>query len=313
MGRCFELELKPYQLLVLLALCDHANDNGGSCYPSKDLIAHKCGHSSRHVRRAVASLGALGLLKPVAYKHGGRGHATHYQIDLYGDAAKKIEKDKRHGKADSLSPFRGKKPDVSNSQTLTSATEKADISGMQRLTPASAETPLDPSIEPSMDPCSSSAAKWANVTDDMVLRWIDHRVANGEQIRRPNTLAEIILKQGRECDLQDILKLEADRERSAKARRGNQRAEAHRVDVSPPNWLGTPAEAVIQNARKHGAEVPDSWFSFEGLADDGGILISVTKEVREFIAYYYPDLFSHHPDDNRPVRLVERRSQAAAA
>jgi len=105
----------------------------------------------------------------------------------------------------------------------------------------------------------------------------------------------------------------------AKKRVAEQRRhdEARRTELqqqaTPPNWKGTPLQAAIENAKKKGAHVADSWFRFEGEAEDGAILMSAPSEkVRQFIDHHYLDVFSHHPD-GRPLRWVEAKSQAAAA
>ena len=69
--------------LVLLALADWANDDGGSLYPSMSKIARKTCCSESQARRHVHSLVERGLLQVVANPHGGRPGATpHYQIDV---------------------------------------------------------------------------------------------------------------------------------------------------------------------------------------------------------------------------------------
>ncbi|HEX5520199.1 MAG TPA: helix-turn-helix domain-containing protein [Longimicrobiaceae bacterium] len=62
MGEVWELELKPNHLVVLLALADHADHDGGGVFPSQALVAWKTGYGERQVRRIVAELEAEGLL-----------------------------------------------------------------------------------------------------------------------------------------------------------------------------------------------------------------------------------------------------------
>lgn len=54
---------------LLLALADHADDQGGSIFPSVARIAHKTGWSPRTVQRALRRLVARGLLVQVAEAH----------------------------------------------------------------------------------------------------------------------------------------------------------------------------------------------------------------------------------------------------
>ena len=55
-GRVFEESGRVgTELLMLLALADHANDDG-TCYPSVDGLAEKCRVSARHANRLLAAL-----------------------------------------------------------------------------------------------------------------------------------------------------------------------------------------------------------------------------------------------------------------
>lgn len=65
MGAVFYLNLTPAQKLVLLALADHAYDDGSSCRPGLDWIAAKVGYSLRQVRRHMAELKRAGLVREV--------------------------------------------------------------------------------------------------------------------------------------------------------------------------------------------------------------------------------------------------------
>ena len=48
MSRAWEMGLPMGQKMLLLALCDHANDDG-LCYPAQDKLAIKCSMSKRAV------------------------------------------------------------------------------------------------------------------------------------------------------------------------------------------------------------------------------------------------------------------------
>lgn len=48
--------------MVLLALADHANDDGGSCFPSVAKVARKCTMSERAVQGHIRDLGREGLI-----------------------------------------------------------------------------------------------------------------------------------------------------------------------------------------------------------------------------------------------------------
>jgi hypothetical protein len=68
MGLVFERDIdgkfdRP-QKFVLLAYADHADQNGGSIYPSIDLISKKTGYSERAIQQITRDLEQLGLLIP---------------------------------------------------------------------------------------------------------------------------------------------------------------------------------------------------------------------------------------------------------
>jgi hypothetical protein len=63
MGGVWTLDLKANKLLVLLAMADHADDDGNNVFPSINLIAWKTGYSDKQVRRIIKALLKDGLLK----------------------------------------------------------------------------------------------------------------------------------------------------------------------------------------------------------------------------------------------------------
>lgn len=65
-GRVWDLELPHNKRLVLLALADHADHEGGGIYPSLALIEWKTGYSVRQIQRVIALLVDDGILELVA-------------------------------------------------------------------------------------------------------------------------------------------------------------------------------------------------------------------------------------------------------
>lgn len=61
MAAAWEMELPQTEKMVLLCLCDHAND-AGVCWPSMPRVASKCSVNIRTVQRAIQSLRARGIL-----------------------------------------------------------------------------------------------------------------------------------------------------------------------------------------------------------------------------------------------------------
>ena len=61
MAKAWEMPIPTGQKMVLLALCDHANDDG-ACYPSQNKIAQKCSMSMRAIVRHIKWLENHGIL-----------------------------------------------------------------------------------------------------------------------------------------------------------------------------------------------------------------------------------------------------------
>lgn len=75
MAQAFRLPVTPTQKLVLLALCDCANDQG-ECYPSVPHLEEKTSLSERSVQGAVRDLEVCGVLR----RHMRSGRATVYRL-----------------------------------------------------------------------------------------------------------------------------------------------------------------------------------------------------------------------------------------
>ena len=77
MTLAWRTELQAGPRLVLLALSDSANDSG-SCFPSVQTLANKCGLSIRAVRGHLSAMNESGLLERAERS----GRSTEYQICL---------------------------------------------------------------------------------------------------------------------------------------------------------------------------------------------------------------------------------------
>ena len=76
------LDLSSNRKFILLELADHADPDGRHVFPSKGFIARRTGYSVRQIQRILHELEDLGLIEPVAYRKGGRGMATEYDLHL---------------------------------------------------------------------------------------------------------------------------------------------------------------------------------------------------------------------------------------
>ena len=82
MGEVWELKIDHATSHVLIAMADHASDDGSRCFPSVGYLSWKTNYSVRQVQRILINLEDRGIIIPVAYQNGGRGFATEYQLIL---------------------------------------------------------------------------------------------------------------------------------------------------------------------------------------------------------------------------------------
>lgn len=81
MAAIWDLDLPHEQAWVLMAYADHADHDGGHCYPGTALICYKTGYSRRQIQYITGKLLERGIMT-VEESGGGRGRLTHYRIDL---------------------------------------------------------------------------------------------------------------------------------------------------------------------------------------------------------------------------------------
>lgn len=74
-NKIFELGLKPRDFTVFCCLLRHMDNESGSCFPSRKLIAKECLIDKKTVDSAIESLSALGLVKKVC-RHRENGTRT---------------------------------------------------------------------------------------------------------------------------------------------------------------------------------------------------------------------------------------------
>lgn len=83
MGSVFGLDLRPIELLVLLAYCDHIpnDDDAGAVYPSARLLSWKTRLTVREIRKITKRLVELKLLIPLSANSGGYKNASRYRVN----------------------------------------------------------------------------------------------------------------------------------------------------------------------------------------------------------------------------------------
>lgn len=82
MGLVFESDLPRAEKFILLALADHAKEDGSDVYPSVARIGWKTGYSERQIRTIIDSLEKMGILKVVHPGGSGPADVRKYRIVL---------------------------------------------------------------------------------------------------------------------------------------------------------------------------------------------------------------------------------------
>jgi len=157
---------------ILLALADHADDEGGSVFPSVGLVAWKTGYSTRQVQRIIRKLevdGALTLVKTAV-----RYRANEYRIDLEAVAVK--------------APLRGDNMSSLDETGVTSTPSgvTTEAPGVTQLghprgdTAMSPRTTSEPSSEPPLESHTLLAEQFASMIEQNTGRnpkvdrsWVD--------------------------------------------------------------------------------------------------------------------------------------------
>ena len=83
MSTAWDMDLPMGQKMLLLALCDHANDEG-VCYPSQEKLAQKCSMGERTVISHIQWLEKHGILSRERRQNTQRRKSDLYQITLDG-------------------------------------------------------------------------------------------------------------------------------------------------------------------------------------------------------------------------------------
>lgn len=83
MAKAWDMDIPQGQKFVLLALCDHANDDG-VCYPSQDKLAQKCSMSNRAIINHIKWLEEQNIITKERRQTTQKRKSDLYQINLDG-------------------------------------------------------------------------------------------------------------------------------------------------------------------------------------------------------------------------------------
>ena len=164
MGHAFYEELPPLPKLLLLAIADHANDDGHGAYPSQKRLAEKVGCSTRHINTLTSTLVSLGLLE-ITQQGGGRGHTTRYLLPWAEDVRRKLKGEKVEQTTTKVEPQSSSEPS---------------------LEPSGYSEPSDQSVDPPSPllPVPFSAKFFAaEGINEQVAVLVDCAKANGREVR----------------------------------------------------------------------------------------------------------------------------------
>lgn len=143
MSMAWRVHLQTSHKLALLALCDWANDEGGSLHPSIRRVAERICCSERTAQRILHELIADGWLTVVGNTNGGApGQTRKYQINTAKLALASVTGDKLTGVTNKETG------DICDTRRVTNEAETGDTGVTQ--------TTIEPPIEPSS---ISSASK----------------------------------------------------------------------------------------------------------------------------------------------------------
>ena len=148
--------IKQGPKLVLLALCDYANDDG-ECYPSQDKLAVRASCTDRSVRDHLDWLESIGVISVSRRQTGGRRKSDLYHIDLLPLLKSEAEKS-------SASVMQSEAEKNSKAKRKTFPTLAEEFSGCYI-----SGTVNEPSIEPSMIDMGANTNK---LSDKQIADWV---------------------------------------------------------------------------------------------------------------------------------------------
>ena len=147
MAAVWELDLPQNEKLILLALADHADDQGLNCRPSVGRLAWKSGYSVRQTQAILQSLRGKGIIEPIANQRGGWRRQTHYAIHA-----------ERGAKLAPFSPPRGEVTRAEGCELTRQGVKPRAPRGEVATAPESSRTTIEPPRE-THTPCQPAAGE----------------------------------------------------------------------------------------------------------------------------------------------------------
>jgi uncharacterized phage protein (TIGR02220 family) len=176
MSQAFATELPTSKKMVLLVLCDYANDDGLSCRPSVSSVAKKASVSDRQCKRLMRELELDGLISVVANQNGGSpGSTRHYRIQC--DRLLRLSTGDTHDTGDNMTRVTNgtETGDKCDKGRVTNGTETGDTGDTQ--------PPKDPPVDPPRTPQGVHAHE---TESKQVLDYLNERTGSDWKLNKTN-------------------------------------------------------------------------------------------------------------------------------
>jgi hypothetical protein len=163
MSQVWEHEFDHPEQSILLALADHADDDGAKIFPSVEYICWKTGYKERQVRRLLKKLREQRVLL-VLREGGGRGYPTEYKLNLAAAPRKPPYRptfnapEAPQEEAEKGAILTGFPPDTPEQKGATATTEKGATATTEKGATATTPEPSLPVSKPSHTRCAAKAA-----------------------------------------------------------------------------------------------------------------------------------------------------------
>jgi|GEM_PF-1024826 hypothetical protein len=175
------------ELLLALALADHADDDGENIYPGVESLSRKTRQSKRTIQYQLRKMEDIGWLQLVAHEGGGRGRARQYRVNPDWLKGADIAPIGKNPKGANAAPFNGDKGantapfnDGKRAQELhpsgservqpeTQRVQPTTQKGATAIAPESSGTVKEPSVrKPKLDFSSWPALPDQQIMDDWI-------------------------------------------------------------------------------------------------------------------------------------------------
>ncbi len=123
MGQIWGLVLTEPERSVMMALADHADDDGSNCYPGMEYLEWKVDKSERQLRRVITRLVDLGVVE-IVERGLGRGNVSGFKIHVMNGQLKPNPHQRKAVIQSIKADIQGRKEDIEGNKSGHSGFEK---------------------------------------------------------------------------------------------------------------------------------------------------------------------------------------------